>query len=69
LGRLRKVATNKVLANRLEQLEQTQKQHGTILVNLVQDIQKLKHPSVTRAIGFVAPKRRESGRPPRPVSV
>ena len=57
--KLREVlATNKVLASRIEQLERTQKQHGTILVNLVEDIQKLKHPSVTRAVGFVAPKRR-----------
>jgi hypothetical protein len=45
---------------KIEQLERTQKQHGSILVSLVQDIQKLKHPPMTRAIGFVYPKDRTS---------
>jgi hypothetical protein len=28
-------------------------QHTSILVSVVQDIQKLKNPPITRAIGFV----------------
>jgi len=53
------MATNKDLARKIEQLEsvqkqqaRTQQQHGTILVSLVQDVQKLKNPPQTRAIGF-----------------
>jgi hypothetical protein len=41
-------------------LERQQKQHGAVLVTLVQDIQQLKHPSVTRVIGFVQPKTRKT---------
>ena len=48
---------------RIEQLEATQRQHArtqqqhtSVLVSVVQDIQKLKHPPMTRAIGFVYPK-------------
>jgi hypothetical protein len=62
------LATNKDLARKIEQLESTQKQqartqqqHGTILVSLVQDVQKLKKPPQTRAIGFItrsSPKRK-----------
>jgi hypothetical protein len=52
------LAGNKALAAKVEQLDRTQKQHGAILVTLVQDIQKLKHPPVTRVIGFVHPKTR-----------
>ena len=55
------LVTNKELARKIEQLEaaqkqqaRTQHQHGTILVSLVQDVQKLKNPPMTRAIGFIA---------------
>jgi phage regulator Rha-like protein len=55
------LATNKELARKVEQLEaaqkqqaRTQQQHAAILVSVVQDIQKLKNPPVTRAIGFIA---------------
>ena len=55
------LATNKELARKIEQLEADQKQqarsqqqHAAILVSVVQDIQKLKTPPVTRAIGFIA---------------
>ncbi len=55
--KLREVlATNRALAEKIEKLEATQKQHGAVLVGLVQDMQKLKHPPVTRAIGFVHPR-------------
>ena len=54
------LATNKELARKVEQLEsaqkqqaRTQQQHAAILVSVVQDIQKLKNPPVTRAIGFI----------------
>ena len=54
------LATHKDLAQKIEQMEATQKkhagalqQHGSILVSVVQDIQKLKNPPQTRAIGFV----------------
>ncbi len=54
------LASHKTLADKIEKMERTQKQHGSILVAVVQDIQKLKHPPVTRAIGFVyrAPKKK-----------
>lgn len=53
--RLREVlATHKDMAEKMEQLERTQKQHGAILVTLVQDVQRLKNPPVTRAIGFIS---------------
>jgi phage regulator Rha-like protein len=62
------LATNKDLARKIEQIESTQKQHAhtqeqqtrtlqqhtSILVSVVEDIQKLKNPPITRAIGFVA---------------
>ena len=55
------LATNKELARKVGQLEaarkqqaRTQQQHAAILVSVVQDIQKLKNPPVTRAIGFIA---------------
>ena len=54
------LATRKDLARRIELAEATQKQqariqqqHGSILISVVQDIQKLKTPPATRAIGFV----------------
>jgi hypothetical protein len=43
------------LAEKTEQIERTQKQHGAILMSLVQDVQRLKNPPVTRAIGFRVP--------------
>ena len=61
------LATNKDLARKVEQLEaaqkqqaRTQQQHAAILVSVVQDIQKLKNPPVTRAIGFItrSPKKK-----------
>ena len=61
------LATNKELARKVEQLEaaqkqqaRTQQQHAAILVSVVQDIQKLKNPPVTRAIGFItrSPKKK-----------
>jgi phage regulator Rha-like protein len=62
------LATNKDLARKIEQIESAQKQqantqeqqtralqrHGSILVSVVRDIEKLKNPPVTRAIGFVS---------------
>jgi len=55
------LASHKALAERIEQLELTQKQHGSILVAVVKDIQKLTQPPVTRAIGFL-----RSAKPARP---
>lgn len=54
------LATHKALAEKIEKLERTQKQHGSILVAVVQDIQKIKHPPATRAIGFIvrSPKKK-----------
>jgi len=59
------LATHKDLAVKIEQIEATQKQqartqqqHTSILVSVVQDVQKLKNPPTTRAIGFVrSPKK------------
>jgi ORF6N domain len=54
------LASNKEMARRIEQLEgvqeqqaRTQRQHASILVSVVQDIQRLKNPPPTRAIGFI----------------
>jgi len=61
------LATNSELARKIEQIEASQKQHAralqehtSILVSVVQDIQKLKNPPVTRAIGFMvrSPKKK-----------
>jgi hypothetical protein len=61
------LASHKDLARKIEQMEATQKQHArtqqehtSILIGVVQDIQKLKHPPQTRAIGFVvrSPKKK-----------
>lgn len=53
-------ASNAELAHKIEHIEGRQKQHNraieehaSILVSVVQDIQKLKNPPTTRAIGFV----------------
>jgi hypothetical protein len=59
--RLRELmATHKDLARKIDQLEasqkqhlRTQQQHTIILEAVVKDIQKLKYPPTTRAIGFV----------------
>ena len=58
LGEL--LASHKILAEKIEKLERAQKQHGSILVAVVQNIQKLKHPPITRAIGFIvrSPKKK-----------
>lgn len=55
------LAGNKEIGRKLEELEsiqkqqaRTQQQHASILVSVVQDIQRLKNPPVTRAIGFIA---------------
>lgn len=55
------LAGNKEIGRKLEELEsiqkqqaRTQQQHASILVSVVQDIQRLKSPPVTRAIGFIA---------------
>jgi hypothetical protein len=45
-------STHKALADKIEKLEQTQKQHSTALVGLIQDVQRLKTPPQTRAMGF-----------------
>jgi phage regulator Rha-like protein len=61
-------ADNKDLARKIEDIDAAQKQHAhtqelqtqalhrqsSILASVVQDIQKLKNPPITRAIGFVA---------------
>ena len=53
--RLRELmATHKDLARRIDHLEGDQQEHAVILEAVVKDIQKLKHPPLTRAIGFVA---------------
>src|ERR1039457_488991 len=54
------LSSHKALAERIEKIEQAQKQHGSVLVAVVQDIQKLKSPPQTRAIGFVyrSPKKK-----------
>lgn len=66
--RLRELmATHKDLARKIDQLEASQKQqsgtqqqHTIILEAVVKDIQKLKYPPTTRAIGFVvrSPKKK-----------
>jgi phage regulator Rha-like protein len=55
------LATHKELARKIDQIEaaqkqqaRTQQQHTSILVSVVEDIQKLKNPPFTRAIGFLA---------------
>jgi hypothetical protein len=55
------LATHQDLARKIEEIEVSRKQHAralqehaSILVSVVQDIQKLKSPPVTRAIGFMA---------------
>jgi N-acyl-L-homoserine lactone synthetase len=49
------LSSHKSSAQKIEKLERTQKQHGSILVAVVQDIQRLKNPQQTRAIGFRIP--------------
>jgi hypothetical protein len=61
------LASHKDLARKIDQLEASQRQqgrtqaeHGSILVAVVQDIHRLKHPPTTRAIGFIvrSPKKK-----------
>jgi hypothetical protein len=61
------LASHKDLAHKIEEVEDaqkrttlTQQQHASILVQVVQDIQRLKNPPQTRAIGFVvrSPKKK-----------
>jgi hypothetical protein len=54
------LASHKGMARKIGQLEASQRQqaltqaeHGSILVAVVQDIQRLKHPPTTRTIGFI----------------
>ena len=54
------LATHKDLARKIGELEDNQKQHArtqqehtAVLIAVVRDIQKLKAPPITRAIGFV----------------
>jgi hypothetical protein len=49
------LATHQDLARKLEQMEATQRKHGSILVAVVQEIKKLKQPPRRRKprIGFV----------------
>lgn len=61
------LASHTNLGRKLEQLEATQKkhggmlqQHGSLLLSVVQDIQKLKNPPPTRAIGFLVPYKPKS---------
>ena len=58
------LATHKDLARKIEQMEAAQRrqagtlrQHTIILEGLVKDIQRIKHPPITRAIGFLIPRR------------
>ncbi len=60
------LATHKELAGKIEQMEaaqkhlwRTQQEQGAILAGVVRDIQKLKAPPVTRAIGFAIPGRKK----------
>jgi|HubBroStandDraft_1064217.scaffolds.fasta_scaffold00235_26 hypothetical protein len=60
-------ATNGDLAGKIEQIEAAQEQHvhtqqrqgrileqhASVLVSVVQDVQRLKNPPITRAIGFI----------------
>jgi len=50
--KLRELLATK-LARKVEQIEAGQNEHASILVSVVQDIQELKNPPTTRAIGFV----------------
>jgi len=53
------LTTHKDLAEKIEKVERTLKQHGSILVAVVQDIQKLKAPPPQpprRRIGFHVPE-------------
>ena len=70
------LASHKDLAQKIEQMDTTQKrhagairqqaevlqQHDAILVGVVKDIQRIKNPPITRAIGFYD---RSAGRAPK----
>ncbi len=46
------LAENKIMTERIHSIEQTQKEHGTALIGVIRDIQKIKNPPTIRAIGF-----------------
>jgi len=48
-------ATQKQHSRPQEQFARAQQEHASILVAVVKDIQKLKAPPITRAIGFRIP--------------
>jgi len=55
------VATNKDLSGRMEKLEATQKQHGSVITIVVDEIEKLRAvppPAPRRRIGYGVPERR-----------
>jgi hypothetical protein len=59
--RLRQVlASHKDLAERMEKLEAAQKEHGSILADLIEEIEELKVPAppAKHSIGFVGPGRK-----------
>ena len=52
------LATHKDLAQKMEKLEQTQKQHASVLIAVVEDIRKMKTAPLApprRRIGFHIP--------------
>jgi hypothetical protein len=59
--RLRQVlASHKDLAERMEKLEAAQKEHGSILADLIEEIEELEVPArpAKHSIGFVGPGRK-----------
>ena len=63
--RLRQVlASHKDLAERMEKLEAAQEEHGSILADLIEEIEDLKvpAPSAKHSIGFVGPGRKVDGK-------
>jgi hypothetical protein len=59
--RLRQVlASHKDLAERMEKLEAAQEEHGSILADLIEEIEELKVPAppAKHSIGFVGPGRK-----------
>jgi hypothetical protein len=63
--RLRQVlASHKDLAERMEKLEAAQEEHGSILADLIEEIEDLKVPTrpAKHSIGFVGPGRKVDGK-------
>ena len=63
--RLRQVlASHKDLAERMEKLEAAQEEHGSILADLIEEIEDLKVPArpAKHSIGFVGPGRKVDGK-------